>query len=84
MTGLIVGSDRAEVEARARRTLARMNRENEDVGAFIESRRAATFVGTLDEVRERLAEYEEAGVERVMLQHLDHTDLDTIALLDEL
>jgi alkanesulfonate monooxygenase SsuD/methylene tetrahydromethanopterin reductase-like flavin-dependent oxidoreductase (luciferase family) len=28
-------------------------------------------VGTVEEVRERLAEYEDAGVERMMLQHLD-------------
>ena len=55
-----------------------------DPAAFIDERRASTVVGTVDEVRERLAEYEEAGVERIMLQHLDHGDLGTVALLGSL
>jgi F420-dependent oxidoreductase-like protein len=84
MTGLIVGSDRTELVEHARRTLGRMNREGDDVEAFIAERGASTVVGTVDEVRERLAEYEEAGVERIMLQHLDHSDLHTVALLGRL
>jgi F420-dependent oxidoreductase-like protein len=84
MTGLIVGSDRTELVEHARRTLGRMNREGDDVEAFIEERGASTVVGTVEEVRERLAEYEDAGVERIMLQHLDHSDLDTVALLGSL
>jgi F420-dependent oxidoreductase-like protein len=33
---------------------------------------------TFEETAERLAEYEAAGVERVMLQHLEFTDLETV------
>jgi len=32
-----------------------------------------------DAAPELLREYETAGVERVMLQHLKHTDLDAVA-----
>ena len=40
--------------------------------------------GHLEEVREQLADLEEAGVERVMFQHLLHRDLDGVALIGEL
>ena len=36
-----------------------------------------------DEAVRRLGELAEAGVERVMLQHLDHTDLDVLQLIAE-
>ena len=34
--------------------------------------------------RDRLGAYREAGVDRIMLQHLLHDDLDAIALLPRL
>jgi F420-dependent oxidoreductase-like protein len=37
-----------------------------------------------DELRERLPEYEAAGVERVFVQHLDHEDLDAVAAIGQL
>jgi F420-dependent oxidoreductase-like protein len=83
MTGVVVGADRAELVERARRVMARMGR-NGNPAAFLEERRDASVVGTLDEVRERLAAYEEAGVARMLLQHLDHADLETVALLGSL
>jgi alkanesulfonate monooxygenase SsuD/methylene tetrahydromethanopterin reductase-like flavin-dependent oxidoreductase (luciferase family) len=39
--------------------------------------------GTADELEERLRAYEDAGVERVMLQHLEHEDLETVAMVGE-
>jgi len=83
MTGVLIGSDRDDLLERARRLMALTGREG-DPTAFVEEQREATVVGTVDEVRERLAEYEDAGVERAMLQRLDHGDLDTIALLGSL
>jgi hypothetical protein len=32
---------------------------------------------------ERLSQYRTAGIDRVMLQHLLHDDLDTLALIGE-
>jgi len=40
--------------------------------------------GTTDELEERLRAYEEAGVERAMLQHLQHEDLEPVLRLGEL
>ena len=69
MTFCIVGRDRAEVEERLR--------------AFGRDpwKREAALVGTVDEVAERLREYEHAGVSRVMCQHLLHRDLEMVELL---
>jgi alkanesulfonate monooxygenase SsuD/methylene tetrahydromethanopterin reductase-like flavin-dependent oxidoreductase (luciferase family) len=39
------------------------------------------IAGTVDEVVEQLLALEDAGVERVMLQHLAHDDLDMVVLL---
>jgi F420-dependent oxidoreductase-like protein len=38
-------------------------------------------IGTVDQVVERLHELEDAGLDRVMLQHLRHDDLETIELI---
>ena len=83
MTGCIVGADRADLLDRVRRVLARMERGG-DPEAFVEESRGSWVIGTLDEARARIAEYEAAGVERMMLQHLDHADLDAVALMAEL
>jgi len=80
MTGVVVGRDRRELEARAS---ALMEREGEsgDPGEAIERWSADGFAGTADQVLERLARYAEAGVRRVMLQHLVHEDLETVELI---
>ncbi len=41
----------------------------------------AWIVGTLDEMAEQLRALEQAGVERVMLQHLRHHDLGAVELI---
>ena len=41
----------------------------------------AWLVGTLDEIAGQLRELEQAGVERVMLQHLQHHDLEVVKLI---
>ena len=49
--------------------------------AFLAERSEQWIVGTVDEVVERILEHEAAGVERVMLQHLAHDDLEMVALI---
>jgi alkanesulfonate monooxygenase SsuD/methylene tetrahydromethanopterin reductase-like flavin-dependent oxidoreductase (luciferase family) len=78
MTGCIVGSDRSQVEERA---AAVGRRTGSDVAHLLGSDRS--FAGTVEEVVARLRAYEEAGVERVFLQHLDHSDLDMVRLIGE-
>jgi alkanesulfonate monooxygenase SsuD/methylene tetrahydromethanopterin reductase-like flavin-dependent oxidoreductase (luciferase family) len=82
MTGCLVGADRDELRERARRLLARRGEEGGDPDGLIARYRERGVAGTPDEVVERLAELGEAGrVERVMLQHLQHDDLEAVALI---
>jgi F420-dependent oxidoreductase-like protein len=83
MTGCVIAADRDELQERGRQLMARVGADG-DVDGFLAERRERSVVGTVDEVRERLAEYEEAGVERIFLQHLVHTDLDSVALIGSL
>jgi alkanesulfonate monooxygenase SsuD/methylene tetrahydromethanopterin reductase-like flavin-dependent oxidoreductase (luciferase family) len=69
MTPAVVGRDRAEVEERIRRLGPKYREGPQQV------------VGTVDEVVARLREYEAAGVDRVMLQHLAHDDVAMVELL---
>jgi alkanesulfonate monooxygenase SsuD/methylene tetrahydromethanopterin reductase-like flavin-dependent oxidoreductase (luciferase family) len=41
------------------------------------------IAGTVDEVVDKLREYEAVGVERAMLQHLSHDDVEMVAVLGE-
>ncbi|MFL5954547.1 MAG: LLM class flavin-dependent oxidoreductase [Gaiellaceae bacterium] len=41
------------------------------------------IVGTVDQVVEQLRAYEHAGVDRAMLQHLSHDDVEMVAVLGE-
>jgi F420-dependent oxidoreductase-like protein len=81
MTTGVVGRDRAEVNERVRRVLAVTGRDG-GVDEVLEARPNWVY-GTVDQVAERLRELEEAGVSRVMLQHLDHADTDMVAVLGE-
>jgi F420-dependent oxidoreductase-like protein len=84
MTGCIVGRDEAEVLERAARVMERAGRPGGDPSAFAREREDAWIVGTLEQAAERLDAYAGAGVERVMLQHLDHTDLEAVELIAQL
>jgi F420-dependent oxidoreductase-like protein len=84
MTACVVGRDAAEVQERLRRRAERSG-SGESPEEYGEKRSGSSVIGTVEEAAERLFAYEAAGVERVMLQHLDHVDLDMVALIgDEL
>jgi alkanesulfonate monooxygenase SsuD/methylene tetrahydromethanopterin reductase-like flavin-dependent oxidoreductase (luciferase family) len=72
MTGCVVGRDAGEVRER----LAAWQ-------AVTRSTDAPPICGTVDEVTSLLREYEAAGVERAMLQHLVHEDVEMVAVLGE-
>ncbi len=76
MTQCIVGENEQEVRGR-RQAIAEMT------GKDPSERADAKIEGTVDQVVERLQEYAKAGVERVMLQHLLHTDLEMIELVGQ-
>ena len=74
MTGCVIGEDRAAFEHRLERITAL-------AGSLDPPDAERSVYGTIDEAVERLREYEEAGVERVMLQHLLHDDLEMVELI---
>jgi alkanesulfonate monooxygenase SsuD/methylene tetrahydromethanopterin reductase-like flavin-dependent oxidoreductase (luciferase family) len=73
MTGCIVGRDAGEVRDRLEAYRGVSGRDD-----------APPLCGTVDEVAEALRAYEDAGVERAMLQHLHHEDVEMVAVLGEL
>ena len=81
MTTCVLGSDRAEVDRRLRSLLTVMGdtRGPDEV----RSAKPQWLVGTVTEAAERIEEYREAGVQRLFLQHLDHRDLEAIALIGD-
>jgi len=80
MTGCVIGADADEVRERERAVIARTGGNEE----YLRQRTPGWLVGTVDEIGTRLVELEAAGVERVFLQHLDHADVDAVALMGAL
>jgi alkanesulfonate monooxygenase SsuD/methylene tetrahydromethanopterin reductase-like flavin-dependent oxidoreductase (luciferase family) len=61
-----------------------VGRDRAEVEHRLESHRNPPPIsGTVDEVVEQLREYEQVGVERAMLQHLMHEDVEMVAVLGE-
>ncbi len=78
MTGVVVGRDRGELEDRTRR-LAELT--GGDATAFLAQPPPGWIVGTLEDAAGQTAALAEAGVHRIMCQHLAHDDLDMVALI---
>jgi alkanesulfonate monooxygenase SsuD/methylene tetrahydromethanopterin reductase-like flavin-dependent oxidoreductase (luciferase family) len=73
MTGCVVGRDEVEVRERVAAWRAFTGRDD-----------APHLSGTVEQLAERLREYEAVGVERAMLLHLVHEDIEMVAVLGEL
>jgi F420-dependent oxidoreductase-like protein len=80
MTTCLIGSTHDEALERARELYGRIPREVA-FDDWLAGYRERSLVGSVDEVAARLREYEAAGCERVMLQHLLHTDLEPVRLI---
>jgi F420-dependent oxidoreductase-like protein len=78
MTGVIIGSDGAELRERVGRVARKMGSDGD---ALLKNPPAGWIVGTIDDAAEQLSALRDAGVARVMCQHLAHDDLDAIALI---
>ena len=83
MTGCVVGATHEEALDKARALYGRrpLDASFDDWLAAFAQR---ALVGSVDEVATRLEEYARAGCDRVMLQHLQHTDLDAVRLIGSL
>ncbi|HUY71327.1 MAG TPA: LLM class flavin-dependent oxidoreductase [Gaiellaceae bacterium] len=73
MTGCVVGRDEREVSDRLRIW--------QDL---VGNNERPPLLGTVEQVAETLHRYQEVGVERAMLQHMHHEDLEMVTLLGEL
>jgi F420-dependent oxidoreductase-like protein len=82
MTGFLLGRDEDGLRERASRIMAFSKREG-DSTEVIERYRARGVAGSPEEIAEGLRALEDARVDRVMLQHLLHDDLETVAVIGE-
>lgn len=80
MTACAIGQTSEEATERIRRRLERSGQQV-DPNEYRATRGAAAILGTVAEAAVQLRAYERAGVTRVMLQHLDHRDLEMVALI---
>jgi F420-dependent oxidoreductase-like protein len=78
MTGVLLGRDRGELSERVERLAALIGA---DAPSFLAEPPSGWIVGTLDEAAEQVAALGDAGVERIMCQHLLHDDLDALELI---
>ncbi|HEY5429875.1 MAG TPA: TIGR03560 family F420-dependent LLM class oxidoreductase [Solirubrobacteraceae bacterium] len=80
MTTLLVGVDDADLRARAERLADRSGGTAE---GLLSDPPPAWIVGTVDQAIEQLVARRDAGVSRVMCQHLLHDDLDLLGIIGE-
>jgi alkanesulfonate monooxygenase SsuD/methylene tetrahydromethanopterin reductase-like flavin-dependent oxidoreductase (luciferase family) len=80
MTGWLVAADHEELRERAGR-LSEWKGGDGGGDAFLADLRKGTIAGTVPEALEQLGELEQAGLTRLMAQHLLHRDLDAIELI---
>jgi F420-dependent oxidoreductase-like protein len=78
MTAVIVGVTQADVHERIVRV---SSLHDQDPDAIVANPRPGWIIGTVDHAAEQLAGLRDAGVSRVMCQHLIHDDLETVALI---
>jgi F420-dependent oxidoreductase-like protein len=78
MTGVVVGADESDLRHRADR-LSKIRGGSAD--ELLAHPPHAWVVGTFDQATEQLLALREAGVNRVMCQHLLHDDLEPVALI---
>jgi F420-dependent oxidoreductase-like protein len=81
MLGFVVAADESALDARLERLMGVFGLSSSDLAAWLARRRPTYLMGTPDEVVARIAEYEEAGLQRIMLQDWLPTDLDMVSVI---
>ncbi len=82
MTCILLGADENDLLEKARASMERWGSELSPEEA-VQRGRARGTAGTPEQLIEGFARLEAVGVERVMLQHIRHEDLETVELLGE-
>jgi F420-dependent oxidoreductase-like protein len=80
MTGVLVAADEPSLAARCGRLEERAGLPK---GSLLGDTPGGWIIGTVERVAEQLSALGEAGVDRVMCQHLLHDELEPVALLGE-
>jgi F420-dependent oxidoreductase-like protein len=80
MTTVVVATDEDSLAARCARLEERADLPK---GSLLGDTPAGWIVGTVERVAEQLSALGEAGIDRVMCQHLLHDELEPVALLGE-
>jgi F420-dependent oxidoreductase-like protein len=83
MTACMVGDDLEDLHQRIAVFMER-GEQSGDPASFVAGLPETMIVGTIDQAAARLEEYENAGVDRIMMQMQMHDDIEMIALLGRL
>ncbi|MGD8684626.1 MAG: LLM class flavin-dependent oxidoreductase [Chloroflexota bacterium] len=84
MAGVLVGRDEAEFQARREAQVAIFGGDDEGAADWMEARKDRWIWGTPEQARQRIAEYADTGVDRLLFQDFLPHDLDHIAVMGEL
>ena len=72
LAGCVIGADKSDYTRRLEEWRALTGRTD-----------SPEVAGTVEQVTDKLRDYASAGVDRVMLQHLVHEDVEMVSLLGE-
>lgn len=81
MVGILIADSEADLRDRVREQHRMFGYDLDEAEDWLAERRTRWIMGTRDEARARVQEFERAGVERLMLQDFLPRDLDMIRLM---
>jgi alkanesulfonate monooxygenase SsuD/methylene tetrahydromethanopterin reductase-like flavin-dependent oxidoreductase (luciferase family) len=84
MTGMLIGSDEAEVQRRLAAQLEMFGMERDEGDAWLAARRDRWVLGTPEQASAGIAAFEAVGIERLVLQTFVPRDLEMIRLAGQL
>lgn len=84
MAGTLVGRDEEDVRRRTAAQVAIFGGATDEAAAWLEERRDRWILGTPDAARERIAEYADTGIDRLLFQDFLPRDLEHIVIMGEL
>jgi F420-dependent oxidoreductase-like protein len=84
MAGVLIGRDDSDMERRTTAQMSIFGDATEQAAAWLGARRDRWVLGTPDEARSRISEYEETGIDRLLLQDFLPRDLEHVRLLAEI
>ncbi|MEA2447587.1 MAG: hypothetical protein QOK47_1224 [Actinomycetota bacterium] len=82
MTGVVVGENEKDFRKRADALMARTNYDGSFDDWYAKAKKNQV-AGTVEQAIDRVEELADAGVQRIMLQHLNHVDVEMVVLVGE-